>query len=254
MSFLINDTDKDWEKWARCDPYFAVFSRAPYRRQNFASNVAEFFDSGEEFISRILDQAENAIGRQIEKGQALDFGCGVGRLAIPLARRFDRVVGVDVSSSMLMEARKNCERFGISNVEFHISDDSLSSLRGQFDFVNSYIVLQHIPPSRGYRIIERLLTLVGPRGCAMLHVSVRRRSSNLKKAIYFTRHRVPLASVVFNVLRGRVWNEPFTQMNEYDLLTVLEIFTCKGMEDVWVTLEPHGDVSTARLLSFRTSA
>ena len=46
-------------------------------------------------------------GRDIPlgKGKALDFGCGVGRLSQALADYFDRVVGADVSPTMIGLAR-----------------------------------------------------------------------------------------------------------------------------------------------------
>ena len=47
---------------------------------------------------------------------ALDFGCGAGRLSRALARHFDRVIGVDVSASMIATARRlNAD---VTNIEF----------------------------------------------------------------------------------------------------------------------------------------
>jgi cyclopropane fatty-acyl-phospholipid synthase-like methyltransferase len=89
--------------------------------------------------------------------RCLDFGCGVGRVAIPLARRTGEVVGVDVSESMLAEARRNCEVQETRNVTLLPSDDALSALTGRFDFIHSFVVFQHSPRERGDAILEALL-------------------------------------------------------------------------------------------------
>ena len=41
----------------------------------------------------------------------------------------DAVVGVDISPSMLAEARRNCDREGLDNVVLAPSDDDLSGVR-----------------------------------------------------------------------------------------------------------------------------
>ena len=58
---------------------------------------------------------------------ALDFGCGVGRLVIPLAKISTSAVGIDVSESMLAEARKNCELNSVHNIDLVKSDDAFES-------------------------------------------------------------------------------------------------------------------------------
>lgn len=47
----------------------------------------------------------------------LDLGCGIGRLEEALARRVGAITGVDVSASMLAEARRRCT--GLGNVMLH---------------------------------------------------------------------------------------------------------------------------------------
>ena len=76
---------------------------------------------------------------------ALEFGCGVGRLVIPLAKIAKRVTGIDVSESMINEAKRNCESRKINNVFLTKTDDSLSLLANNYDFMLSFIVFQHIP-------------------------------------------------------------------------------------------------------------
>ncbi len=80
----------------------------------------------------------------------------------------------------------------------------------------------------------------------MIHTSLRRRMGFLKRAVYFTKHRIPLGAKAFNVIQGRPLAEPVMQMNEYDVVAVLEVFARNQMEDVVVTLESHGPVLTAR--------
>ena len=47
-----------------------------------------------------------ALQLPVPHGQALDFGCGVGRLTQALARRVARVVGADISPVMIDLARR----------------------------------------------------------------------------------------------------------------------------------------------------
>jgi 2-polyprenyl-3-methyl-5-hydroxy-6-metoxy-1,4-benzoquinol methylase len=130
----------------------------------------DFFQSGEAFITGVLEQVERLFG-PIAPGRAMDFGCGVGRLALPLARRFRSATGVDISASMLAEAARNAARAGLGNLDWVLSDERLTRVEGPFDFINSYIVLQHIPPHAGMRLIARLLDLVAPGGARAAQLS-----------------------------------------------------------------------------------
>ena len=53
-------------------------------------------------------------------GSWLDAGCGSGRLLVPLARRVERVVGVDFLGEAIEAARRHTE--GLDNVELHEAD------------------------------------------------------------------------------------------------------------------------------------
>ena len=45
-----------------------------------------------------------------QRGRALEFGCGTGRLLIPLARRGVRLTGLDRSATMIARARQRARR------------------------------------------------------------------------------------------------------------------------------------------------
>jgi len=100
--------------------------------------------------------------REINPGfsptRTIDFGCGVGRLTLPLARDSASVPGVDVSPGMLSEAQKNSAERGVSNVRFALE------VSGRFGLVHSFIVLQRIPPRRGLPIGRDPATPVEPGG------------------------------------------------------------------------------------------
>ncbi len=244
-------TDKDWKKWGEKDPYFGVVSHPQFRSGCIEQNRDDFFSSGEQFIAEVLSQADRYFGRTGRRGSALDFGCGVARLTIPLARRFKHVDGADVSAFMLDEARSNCKSFAIDNVKFHLTNGTIDLVRWprRYDFVNSYIVLQHIPVQRGYAIINSLLGLLADDGIAMLHVSLRRNLPPARAAAYQIRHKIPLAGYALNLLQRKPLLAPQMQMNEYDLPRVLEIFSRHNMKEVSVTSEIHQGVQTARLIA-----
>ena len=116
---LRDDTDKSWRDYGDKDPYFGVVTNDSFRRENLDEDARErFFELGEERVEICVSAADTFFAGTMQYGTALDFGCGAGRLTIPLARRFKKVYAVDISTGMLEEARRNCEARGINNVDY----------------------------------------------------------------------------------------------------------------------------------------
>jgi 2-polyprenyl-3-methyl-5-hydroxy-6-metoxy-1,4-benzoquinol methylase len=226
----MDNTDDHWKQWGEQDPYFAGLSRNKFRKENIEENRKEFFESGAEVISGVVDMAVRHFG-QFSLGSALDFGSGVGRLTIPLAQRFKNVVGVEISAAMISEAQRNCQSFAVWNVEFVKSDDHLSWVAQKFDFVNSYHVLQHIPPARGMTIISGLLRVLNLGGVMALEFPVSRRLSPLEQLAYMVKHNVPFARYCFNLVKGRRFSEPLMQFNEYNLIEVMGLCSASGIRE-----------------------
>jgi cyclopropane fatty-acyl-phospholipid synthase-like methyltransferase len=76
------------------------------------------------------------------RGTAVEIGCGVGRVAIPMAGLFQRVVGVDVAPTMLRRLSENCRALNAPNVEALLADEAWESR--QADLIYSLQVFQHI--------------------------------------------------------------------------------------------------------------
>lgn len=157
----MDDTDQAWREWGKVDPYFGVLTDEKFRK---GGARREFFASGEDLVASSLARLDEHFG-PVHRGRALDFGCGVGRLCIPLARRFEHVVGVDISPGMLEEATANGKGLPI---DFRLSDDTLSQVDGTFDLIFSFIVLQHMAVERGMEYLDRMLSMTNPgAGCVI---------------------------------------------------------------------------------------
>lgn len=230
----------EWEKFGRSDPYYGVANRPNLRSDRIDDQAkAVFFRSGEEDVAQTLADVRAIAGPGLGLGRALDFGCGVGRLTIPLARTFREVVGVDVSPAMLAEARANCARAGLTNVEFKLSTPNLDEVGGQFDFVNSYIVFQHIPPALGYTLFESLLDRLGPTGCGMLQFIFDRRAPRLRTLLHHARRSSKLVHRGLNLAQGRPLNAPLMAVFEYDLARIYGGLEARGFDRIGGRLTNH---------------
>jgi 23S rRNA (cytosine1962-C5)-methyltransferase len=89
-----------------------------------------------------LDQRENRVAsRNYTRGRALDCFTYHGAFALHLARGCERVIGVDVSASAIICARRNAELNNASNVEFveaNVFDllREMEQARERFDVIN----------------------------------------------------------------------------------------------------------------------
>jgi 2-polyprenyl-3-methyl-5-hydroxy-6-metoxy-1,4-benzoquinol methylase len=234
-------SEKDWINWGRMDPYFGVLSENKFRSENINFHKEEFFNSGEHHVARQIDIIERRWGRDIAKRTAVDFGCGVGRLVIPLSRYYERVIGIDISPDMLAEAEKNCIEQGVNSADFCAAPSELDQFDRQIDLVNSHIVLQHIKTSVGISLISQLLASLAPGGVASLHVTTSRKLKPVKEFIYIVKHYIPFTKYMLNLVQGKRWNEPLMQMNNYPIYIILDLYRSMGMVDIFC--EPTFDSS-----------
>ncbi|HEY0230027.1 MAG TPA: class I SAM-dependent methyltransferase, partial [Dokdonella sp.] len=148
-----------WQTLGRDDPLWAVLSQADKRGGRWQHE--EFFATGRlEIDAQLGALAAQGLPRQREL--ALDFGCGVGRLTRALAARFERVIGVDVSPSMIAAARElNAD---VGNVEFreNASPRIENIADASVDLVFSHITLQHIPTALAAGYVEEFFRILAP--------------------------------------------------------------------------------------------
>lgn len=160
---VVRDTDTDWRKLGRDEPYFGVLSNPRFLRANLtAEALDEFFASGVADIGHYRALMEQKFGA-FAPASALDFGCGVGRLTAALADMTGDAVGIDIAEGMLAEARKRA-RPGLAFAQ-ELPERS-------FDWIVSIIVFQHIVPERGYDLLRALLARLAPGGGVTIQLTV----------------------------------------------------------------------------------
>ncbi|WP_298399388.1 class I SAM-dependent methyltransferase [Sphingobium sp.] len=245
------DTDRDWRKWAETDPYFSVTTAPEYRRDRV--DIDAFLYTGEAYIVQRLAILERQLG-PVARGRALDFGCGVGRVTLPMALLFDQVTGLDVAPAMLAEAEMLKQRQDAPNAHFALSDDRLSAAGHDYDFVHSSIVFQHIPVARGLPLIGRLLDRVAVGGVASIHVALRRGDTPWRAAFYRARTRIPGVQKLSHWLRGKRADEPMMQMNEYPASAIFAMMHRRGFGQAVVDVERHGRFLTMHIAARRIAA
>jgi len=191
---------KTFEEYGRDDPLYAVLSRRGMRHDQWDPD--EFFRTGVREIGEVLQYVEG-LGLPLGRQQALDFGCGVGRLSQALADHFEQVVGVDIAESMVEQARQYNRRG--DRVEYLVNTtDSLERLdTASFDFAYTNKTLQHIPPEPAEAYVREFFRVLRPGGVAVFQVPNGRpyRAGSLRAWLYNVR-RLHLRHV-WKILRGR---------------------------------------------------
>jgi SAM-dependent methyltransferase len=259
----ITNTDAVWEWFGKNQPYFGVIVDAMYRNEQLNEQAKrDFFSTGKAHVEFVLQSIKEHFDTNLTIKRALDFGCGVGRLTIPLSTACEKVVGVDVSPSMLQEATKNAKEMGAKNIEFLLADDDLSTLGAEgFDFISSFNVFQHIPPDRGYHLLRRLLSVLNENGIGALHFTYSTPpvpcAFTLRKHefVRYLRYRSYLVNGLVNVAQGHSFSTPLPimQMNEYNLSTVHKLLYENECGELYTRFTDHDGALGALLFCRKKS-
>ena len=204
-----------WEDFAREDAEYYVLTGIG--RSTGPAAIEQFFESGREAAAAVMrDVADLLPGHEL----ALEFGCGVGRLLIPMARHFERLIGVDIAPTMIEKLNGNCRRFDVQNVTGVLADEPWERSCGA-DLIYSWLVFQHIEDMATIEdALGRLAAALQPRGVAVLQFDTRPRSP-----AYRLRNALP------DILLPRPWRRGIRRIRRSPHV-LAKIFEDAGLQPV----------------------
>ena len=248
---MLSSKDPGWEAFAAREPHFAVVTDPKFLRANLTpEHEREFFASGEAVVAWMLAVIDAGLAPQFAPMSTLEYGCGLGRLALPLAQRPGSVTAVDRSPVMLDLARREADRRGLGHIAFETPADLFATPR-TFDLVVCYHVLQRLPPVEAMALVRRLIGLIGPGGVGVFQWPYRTDDAGLVLASRWLRERVPGANAVANRLRGKPAGDPFIPTHAYDLTEMLLTFDSPEFRSTHVALEHHEHLDYAIVFAQR---
>jgi SAM-dependent methyltransferase len=159
-----------WNEFGRKDPLWAVLTEPDKKGQKW--DPKEFFRIGAEEIASVMNHVAS-LAVDLSRKRALDFGCGVGRLTRALSPYFDEVIGVDISSSMLDNARRLNPDLDPGRFVINERDDLSQFGDDYFDFIYSNITLQHFDPTYSVRYIKEFMRILAPGGMLVFQLPAR---------------------------------------------------------------------------------
>ncbi|MCG8619767.1 MAG: class I SAM-dependent methyltransferase [Desulfobacterales bacterium] len=234
-----NNSDNEWIKFGRKNPYYWVTTKDKFLDDVLNDDrKKEFFSEGRKYAQKLLKIIRRHVDPDFSPQKVLDFGCGVGRVAIPLTHMADSVVGMDVSDTMLDEAKKNARQMEIANLDFVKNDDRVEA--GSFDFIHSIYVFQHIPWPRGRKILERMLDRLDPGGIISIQFLISNTLPPKSRLKYWMKVHLPFVKNIHNLLHRKEWGTPMMQLNAYNLNRITDILRRKGCNHLYLRPTKEG--------------
>jgi SAM-dependent methyltransferase len=126
-----------WDDRAEQDAAWYVDTSIDYEQRD----MDRFWSTGRIMLAEALNRSVPA---PTARGQAVEIGCGLGRVCGALSEHFDRVIGLDISARMVGQARDLVRN---DRIEFVVGDGvSWQPIpAASTDLVLSFTVFQHIP-------------------------------------------------------------------------------------------------------------
>ncbi len=123
-------------------------NRRTRQSQEFFHANAERFREQQDLIASYRDYGstiQEVVGSRAPSSQlCIEVGVGEGDLLPWLAERFDRVLALDISNSMLDRAQQRVADLGLANIEFQLAEPRQLKLEAEADLVSCNMVLHHV--------------------------------------------------------------------------------------------------------------
>jgi SAM-dependent methyltransferase len=171
LSRMLIRIEQSWVKMGEDWPHFSVLSQEQFYPRNLAGSIDQFWASGEGEADVTLGLIR-PLGFDPTGKTCVEYGCGLGRVSMPLAARFATVHAYDISASHLALARQRAEAVGATNVQFHHRGGGVLTPLEDCDFFYSRLVFQHNPPPVMRELVRLALASLRPGGIAVFGLPV----------------------------------------------------------------------------------
>jgi SAM-dependent methyltransferase len=226
------------EDFIRREPYFTIVTDPRYLSANRTPEAErEFFQSGENDVAEIYDIARQRVVVNFAPRRVLEYGCGVGRLAVALAQRAEHVTAVDSSPAMLDAARRADNISYVRELQPH----------DRFDLVTCFLVLQRLPRERGLALLRELLDRLDDGGVLVAQVPFHRPA----RPLAWLRERVPGINALANLARRKPLDTPLIPTTTYDVAEIAAMIRAVGCSDPYLVFARHGDADAVVLYTRR---
>jgi SAM-dependent methyltransferase len=135
-----------WAEVGAAAPHWSVLVDERFRPERIAAIEEHFYNTGLQdagFFAAAL--ARHGIS-PATLPRCVEFGCGVGRVTVHLAKIFRRVTACDISAPHLALAEAACAARGLTRVPIHQTTPQAPMPAGRWEAWFSAITLQHNPP------------------------------------------------------------------------------------------------------------
>lgn len=228
----ITKLRKNWEIFGKTDPLWSILT-APGMEGN-KWDTDQFFETGRREINSLLEHL-TSLGLSPNTGKALDFGCGVGRLTQGMAEHFQFVCGVDIAEPMIAKAEQ-FNKFG-DHCTYHINiqDNLLLFGDGEFDFIYSNIVLQHMKPYYSRKYIAEFLRILKNEGLLVFQLP----SGRKRRGGFF---RTAVRSMIPESLIDWLFHTRMKMRSWLDGKPLMEMYSIERDEVARLLRTHHGEI------------
>ena len=177
-------------------------------------------------ISDMLEMME------VNKGATvLDAGCGPGVHSIRVAKAGHQVCAIDISDTMLSQARQRAESEGVAeNIEFYRKDlTQLDFPDNSFRYVFSWGVIIHIPNAD--KALDELARVIEPGGKLALYITNKAAVDHKIESLARALQGKPLSDLQHRPLGDGVWYDMSDEklwLWRFEIKKIAEYLSTKG--------------------------
>lgn len=134
-----------WESLGETRPFHSVLTHQCYLPDRIRDYEPQFWESGRAEVEQLAHYLRGIGFASCKDLTVVEYGCGVGRVTLPLAAIAKEVIGYDISEPHLKLARQRASALGRTNIRM-IALGDLPAAFEPCDVFYSKIVFQHNPP------------------------------------------------------------------------------------------------------------
>ena len=218
----LDELKRNWERLGEEDPMWAILSVPDLKGGKWDPQA--FFATGIADVETMFANARD-LRIDIRREAAFDFGCGIGRLSQALAPHFRSVVGVDVSESMLRQARQLNRHPDVCRYHLNTKTDLREFSDESIDFCVTYLVLQHMKSRYAQAYLKEFCRLLRAGGVLLFQIPTRLRLNGPPRPV-----AEPTVDDETETASAPASAEPVIEMHETPLSTVARLLNDNGLE------------------------